>query len=35
MHVHDKITTAPIDCKLAEYPALHQFAIPLINTSIH
>jgi hypothetical protein len=33
--VDDTITIAPIDCDTAKYPALQQFAVPLVNTTIH
>jgi len=32
--VDDTITIAPIDCNTAKYPALQQFAVPLVITMI-
>ena len=29
------VTVTPVDCDVAQYPTLHQFAIPLVNKLIH
>ncbi len=33
--IDDTVKITPVDCDVTKYPALCQFAVPLVNTSIH
>jgi len=33
--IDDTVKITPVDCDVTKYPALHQFAVPLVNKSIH